>query len=88
MATFGGYVNGAQVVSAAAKTEITTNINRLAALIPLQQNQIAAGTPGAITGTTTKPPSPDFDLIHPALASQLRTEFAALITAINAAPIA
>lgn len=82
MAIFGGYVNPTQAVSAAAKNEITANLDRLAALIP---------TPGnppndPVTGASPQPPHTDFNKIGPAVAFQLRAEIAYLRNLIATGP--
>lgn len=79
---FGGYSNITQVISAAAKTAIKTELHKLRDLVQ---------DPAIQSNRTTTPypnpgPSPDFDKVHPQLARQLRVEHAALDAAIDAAP--
>lgn len=73
--TFGGYTAVTEVISAAGQTAVLAQINKLLALIP---DPTSSATPA----------SPDFNVIDPRLATQLRLEIAALKTAIDAAPTA
>lgn len=75
--TFGGYAAVTEVVSAAAQTAILAECTKLLALIP------DADGPSGYAAV-----SPDFNMIHPKLATQLRAEIAALKVAIDAAPTA
>lgn len=84
MASFGGYADVTEVISANGQAAVIAEIAKLSALIkdPAQEeNQ-------ALVPYPTPSPSPDFDRIHPALARQLHEELAALIAAIDAAPTA
>lgn len=73
--TFGGYTNVTEIVSAAAKTQILAQIDKLRDLTADVDNK-KGGTPHT-----------DFDHLTPALASQFRAEIAALKAAISAAPV-
>ena len=72
---FAGVADVTEIVSAAAQTAILAEVDKVLALIP----DITDSTPGSQA-------VPDFDLILPATAVKLRAEFAALKSAIDAAP--
>jgi len=80
MGPFGGYVNVADVVSAAAQVTIIAEVDKFMALIPdfpFPTNVVSGGQPAA---------HPEFDRIDPSLADRLRVELVALKAAIDAAP--
>lgn len=74
----GGYANVTEVISAAAQTAVLAEINKFIALIPAE-----TGASTDVHGV-----APFYDFIPPPVASALRTELAALKTAIDAAPTA
>lgn len=74
---FGTYT-GAVVATQAAQDEIIANLNSFKALIP-EPGVGADGTP---------PAHPDFGMINPATAEKLRAEIDAMITVIDAMPVA
>lgn len=71
--TFGNYTALTTSTTATNKTDIVANLNKLKALYVGE-------------GTAQKPASPEFGLIHPHQATQLRAEIDALIAVINASP--
>ena len=73
--TFAGISNLVNATSAAAKTEIIADINKIIALIP---------NPGPNSyGYGSTPVPPDFDTIPPSAAQQLINELNAFITAVT-----
>ena len=76
---FGGYTNITQVISAAAKTALDTELDKLYALIP---TAVQLAPPGS----GTKTPSPDFERIHPDQAQAIRAELDGFKAAYQAAP--
>lgn len=77
-APFGGYTNVPNVISAAAQTAVLAEIDKFLALFPDPQLESHAKNRA----------HPDFDLVHPATVLKIRSEIAALKTAIDAAPTA
>lgn len=75
----GGFTNLTQTVSSAAKAEIVAEFAKLTALIPNTDHPTAQNAP-----PSGAPPL--YDKWPPELALALRTEVAALLAAINAAP--
>lgn len=73
--TFGGYTNVTDVISGAAQTAVLARIDLFLALFPDPE-------------AAHQPVHPDFDLVHPNTAAQIRAEIAALKVAIDAAPTA
>lgn len=77
--TFVTYTVPTQIIVAAAQAQVIAEINKFVALFP---------DPTAVPSNAHTRPHTDFDLIHPATVLKIRAEIAALIVAIDAAPIA
>lgn len=78
---FGNYPNVTQVVSAGAKTEITTLLNNLKAMIYTD-----SATKGQPAGNPERGDAPDFDPVRREYADLLHGEIAGVQSAIDAAP--
>jgi hypothetical protein len=76
---FGNYPTTANAISAAAKTDITNNIN---SFIGLLQGQVVS----PVTGTSAQTPHTDFDKIQPAIRATLIAEANALLTSLTTGP--
>lgn len=76
---FGGYTDLTEVVSAAAKAQLDTQLAKLQALIPTAA-QLAPPASG------TKSASPDFDQFHPNQAQAVHAELDGFKAAYQAAP--